>query len=69
MNIQILTIVLAALGGGLASIRRDWQSYRDEKKIDPRATFEWGLSIASAVEGILIGLSTALAGTWAAQSL
>lgn len=69
MNIQILTIVLAALGGGLAAVRRDWQSYRDERKLNPGATFEWGLSIASAIEGILIGLSTALAGTWAAQSI
>ena len=69
MNIQLLTIVLAALGGALASIRRDWQSYRDEKKLNPNTTFELGLSVLSALEGLLIGLSTALAGTWAAQTL
>lgn len=62
MNQALLITICTSLAGALASIRRDWQSYRDEKKLNPNATFDWGISAFSALEGFLIGLVAGLAG-------
>lgn len=67
--IHWLFLIGGTLGGALASLRRDYRSFKRERTMIPNVPFDWHEAALSAAEGAALGLTTAIGGVAALNQL